>query len=64
MFVFSANVKQIATGYPVRTIVKNMQTIAAPDQDQLAKFMGMFRKDILRITVSHGDSLLLMREKV
>ncbi len=64
MFVFGANVKQIATGYSVRTIVKDMQTIAAPDQDQLAKFMGMLSKDILRITIGYGDSLLLMRKKV
>ncbi len=64
MFVFGANVKQIATGYSVWTIVKDMQTIAAPDQDQLAKFMGMLRKDILRIAVSHGNSLLLMRKKI
>ncbi len=64
MFIFGANVKQIAAGYPVRTIVKDMQTIAAPDQNQLAKLVGMLSKDILRITIGHGDSLLLMRKKV
>ncbi len=64
VFIFGANVKQIATGYPVRAIVKDMQTITAPDHDQLAKLVGMLSKDILRITVSHGHSLLLMRKEV
>ena len=41
-----------------------MQTIAAPDQNQLAKLVGMLSKDILRLTIGHGDSLLLMRKKV
>ena len=41
-----------------------MQAITAPDQNQLAKLMGMLSKDILRITIGYGDSLLLMRKKV
>ena len=64
VFIFGANVKQIATGYPVRAIVQDMQAITAPDQNQLAKLMGMLSKDILRITIGYGDSLLLMRKKV
>ena len=64
MFIFGANVKQIATGYPVRTIVKDMQSIAAPDQNQLAKLVGMVSLDIVGITIGHGECVLVLRKIV
>ena len=58
------NVKEIATGNAIRAIVEYMQTIAAPDNYQLTKIMCMFSKDILRITVSHSDCLLVAGKKI
>ncbi len=64
MFVFGTDIKQIATGYPVRAIVENMQAIAAPYHHQFAKLMSMFSKHILRVTIGHRDGLLVIRKKV
>ncbi len=63
MFIVSMNVK-IATGNAIRAIVEYMQTITAPDNYQLTKIMCMFSKDILRITVSHSDCLLVAGKKI
>jgi hypothetical protein len=64
VFVCGANVKQIATGYSIRPIVENMQTIATPDHHQFTKLMSMFGKHILRIAIGDGDGLLFARKKV
>ena len=64
MFIVSMNIKEIATGNAIRAIVEYMQTITAPDNHQLTKIMCMFGKDILRITVSHSDCLLVAGKKI
>lgn len=63
MFVCGANVKQITTRYPVRTIVENVQAIAAPDHHQFTKLMSMLGKHILRIAIGDGDGLLVAGKK-
>lgn len=53
MFVFGANIKQVATGNAPWAIVKDMQAISPPYQYQFAELVGMLGEDILRITVGN-----------
>ena len=64
MFIFGTNVKQIPPGNPVRPIVENVQTVAAPHQHQLIKFVRVFSKDVLRIAIRHRNSLFSGGKKV
>ena len=57
VFIFGADVKQVAARDAVGAIVENVQAVAAPHQHQLAKFMGVFGKDVLRIAIRHRDGL-------
>jgi len=57
MFVFGTNIKQIAPRNAIRTVVKNVQTIPAPDQHQFAELVSMFSKHILRIAICHRHRL-------
>lgn len=58
------NVKEIVTGNAIRAIVEYMQVIIALDNYQFIKIMCMFSKDILRITVSYSDCLLVVGKKI
>ena len=64
MLVFGANIKQIATGDAIGTVIEHMQTIAAPDDHQLTKIMRMFGKHILRIAIGDSDGLSGIRKEV
>ena len=64
MFIFGANVEQIAAGNAPGAIVKDVQPVASPHQHQLAELMGMFGKDILRVAVCHRHCLCGGREKL
>ena len=64
MFILSANVKQVAAGNTIGTVVENVQTVAAPDHHQLGEFMGMLSKDILWIAVSHRHGLRRAGKKI
>ncbi len=64
MFIFGANIEQIAAGNTVGTVIEDMQAVAAPDQHQLAKFVGMLSKNVLRITIRHRNGLCGTGEKL
>ena len=64
VFIFGANVEQIAAGNAPGAIVKDVQPVASPHQHQLAELMGMFGKDILRVAVCHRHCLCGGREKL
>lgn len=64
VLVFRANVKQIATRNPVRTIIEHVQPVTTPHHYQFTEFMGMFSKHALRIAIGDGDSLFITGKKV
>ena len=57
MTILGANIEEIAPGNAIRAIVKNMQTVTAPNQHQLVELMSVFSKDVLRIAIGHRDRL-------
>ena len=64
MFILGADIEKIAAGDPIRAIVEDMQTIAAPDQNQLAKFVRMLGKHVLRIAIRHRHGLRRAGKKI
>lgn len=58
------NVKEIVMGNVIRVIVEYMQIIIVLDNYQFIKIMCMFGKDILWITVSYSDCLLVVGKKI
>ncbi|MMZ71390.1 hypothetical protein D1872_347550 [compost metagenome] len=57
MFVFRADVKQVAAGDAIRAVVEDVQAVAAPHQHQLAKLVRVLGKDVLRIAIGHRHGL-------
>ena len=57
MFIFRADIEQIAAGNAPRTIVQDMQAVTPPHQHQFAELMGVLGEDVLRIAIRHRHRL-------
>ena len=64
MFIIRANIEQVSARDAVGTVVEDVQAVTAPNQHQLAKLVGMFGKDVLRVAIGHRDGLTRGGKKI
>lgn len=57
VFVFRADIEQIAAGNAPRAIVQDVQAVTPPHQHQFAELMGVLGENVLRIAIRHRHRL-------